>query len=269
MPFWEARLKGGVVVTATIRELDENIYLIERPLGAAEPAVTAVLVVGEQRAVLLDTLSCPRDMAPVRNLLADRGRPVVIVNSHADWDHCWGNTAFPGVPLIGHRICRERLLSPLAGEELTQKQADEPGWFGEVRLVAPWLTFETALELDLGGLTLHLHHVPGHTPDCCLAVVPQRGLLLAGDCAEEPFPLVGDPALVAAWARELHRWAEEGVQRVVPAHGPPGGPALLRANAAYLEGLLAGRTEPPQPDLAPFYRAGHDENVRRMGAMPA
>jgi glyoxylase-like metal-dependent hydrolase (beta-lactamase superfamily II) len=245
----------------SVRELEERIYLVERPLEEGEPGVAAVLIVGEERAALVDTLTCPADMAPVRDLLAGHGRSLVVVNTHADWDHCWGNAAFPDAPIVGHRLCRQRLLGSRERDELRRRQASEPNWFAEVQLVPPFITFDTTLQIELGALTLALYHVPGHTTDCLLAHVPQRRLLLAGDCAEAPWPLVGDVASVAEWARELRRWAASDVHTVVPAHGPVAGPEFLADNAGYLEALLAGQTDPPRAGVPPFYRQAHDENV--------
>jgi hypothetical protein len=90
--------------------------------------------------------------------------------------------------------------------------------------------------------------------------VPQRGLLVAGDCAEDPFPLLESGPL-DEWAAGLRSWASRGVRTVVPAHGAIGGPELLRANAGYLESL---RSAPPVPDgpLHSFYADAHRRNVQ-------
>ena len=42
------------------------------------------------------------------------GREVLVVNSHADWDHPWGNNYFTGerrATIIGHELCRARMQS--------------------------------------------------------------------------------------------------------------------------------------------------------------
>src|SRR5690348_3825626 len=97
----------------TVTELQPGIYLASRPLGQTS-VVRAALLLGARRAAVIDTLLCPEDMAPLQVHLAGHGRPVIVVNTHADWDHFWGNAAFPGAPIVGHRLCRERILSPEA-----------------------------------------------------------------------------------------------------------------------------------------------------------
>ncbi len=88
--------------------------------------------------------------------------------------------------------------------------------------------------------------------------MPERGLLLAGDTAETPFPVVPADSPLAAWISELERWAsDDRVRRVVPAHGRIGGREILLENAAYLEGILRGQPVEPQGEVTPFYRATH------------
>jgi glyoxylase-like metal-dependent hydrolase (beta-lactamase superfamily II) len=252
----------------TVSELQPGIYLALRPLEQMEGggAVRAALLLGERRAVVVDTLTCPEDMAPLQALIGAHGRPYIVVNTHADWDHFWGNAAFPGAPIVGHCIARERILKPTADEvaEIDGLRAESPAQFANAALVAPDITFETTMAIDLGGMTAELHHLPGHTADCLLVYVPERHLLYAGDCAEDPFPLLHSGPL-DGWIAGLRHWAERDVETVVPAHGAIGGAGLLRDNADYLESLTRGGAAPE--GVGPFYARGHAENV--VAARPA
>jgi len=66
--------------------IGDGIFATEVALG--EYDVRGVLLVGDARAVVWDTLSHPRDMTRWRPLIG--GRDLVVVYSHADWDHIWG-----------------------------------------------------------------------------------------------------------------------------------------------------------------------------------
>ena len=68
-----------------IRRLEPGISLLQVTLDDYD--VRGALVVGAQRAVVWDTLSHPRNMDPFVPLIGDRD--LVIVYSHADWDHIW------------------------------------------------------------------------------------------------------------------------------------------------------------------------------------
>ena len=75
-----------------------------------EPDVRCNVILGDAYTIVFDTLYSPRDMVPILEFVGRRHRPVIVVNSHADLDHAWGNAAFPLVPIIGHVECRARLL---------------------------------------------------------------------------------------------------------------------------------------------------------------
>lgn len=255
----------------TITQFQDGIYLASRPLDASSE-VRAALLLGARRAAVIDTMTCPEDMAPFLALLADYGRPYVVVNTHADWDHYWGNAAFPNVPIIANRLARRRVLEP--GQDVVAEEAEikaeNPAQYAHSVPVAPEITFESALSIDLGGLTLELHHLPGHTADCLLCYVPERRLVYAGDCAEDPIPYLYDGPL-HEWIVGLRHWAERDVETVVPAHGGIGGVELLRGNAAYLESVAQGAPLPPHLDArcAPIHAQNLSTAARLATLSPA
>jgi glyoxylase-like metal-dependent hydrolase (beta-lactamase superfamily II) len=229
--------------------------------------VRALVVLGERYTVVFDSLYGPRDMAPVLALAGERRRPVLVVNSHADYDHAWGNCAFPGAPIIGHVATRERLLAE--GDVLLEKQREDWNRYADVRIVPPDIVFDDHMAIDVGGCTLALLHLPGHTRDCIVAHLPERGMLFGGDCVEVPIPLLYDGPL-ASWIAALRAWEGSAqVQTVIPAHGPVSGRELLAHNAAYLQSLQEGRGDGWQPsDETPeFYRDAHARNVRRAAEL--
>jgi glyoxylase-like metal-dependent hydrolase (beta-lactamase superfamily II) len=246
---------------ATILEpIRENIYGVVAPCGSV--TVRALLVAGDRFTLLIDTLAGPADLDPVRDLVASQGRPLLLANSHADWDHWWGNAAFPDAPVFAHRLTRERQLKE-GKRSLAAKQREDPATFGDVTLRPATVAFDGTLDLDIGGIHVQLTQLPGHTHDHIVAYIPERRLMFAADAAEDPIPLVTEgPA--APWAESLLVWAERATT-VVPAHGPVSGPELLRRNARYLQGLV---TDPKagirELDGAPaFYRKAHRKNLRR------
>lgn len=255
-----------MVYTRLVKNL-ENIWLAEVELP--DFAVRGALVQGRTRSLVWDTLSHPRDMAGFGERVGDG--ELVIVYSHADWDHVWGTSGLPfeRASIIGHEACRARFGDDVP-RELERKQAAEPGAWDEVRLVPPTRTFNCEFALDLGDTTVTLHHLPGHTVDSCVAFVVERGVLLMGDTAETPLPVVPSRDVLPAWIAGLERWeADEGVRLVVPSHGRIGGREIITENIRYLSRLLDGHPfEMPDAD-APFYRSTHLANLRACATRSA
>ena len=255
-----APLPDRAMNEVTLRELTPTIWLAERSLDA-EMMVCATIILGETVSAVVDTLIRPADMTPVRDMLERHGRPTLVVNTHADWDHSWGNAAFPDTPIIAHRLCRAEMLTK-GQRTLTEKQAAEPERFRDVTIVPPTITFTEFMDIDLGGLTLSIHHLPGHTADEAVVHLPEAGFLFAGDAAEWPIPTTTEGPL-GPWAAALRRWAARNdVRTVVPSHGPIGDARLLRDNASYLDALLADpdvHWEPP--GIMPFYVEAHRTNA--------
>ena len=240
--------------------LGDGIFSTEVALG--EYDVRGALLVGDARAAVWDTLSHPRDMTVWLPLIG--GRDLAVVYSHADWDHIWGTAGLPlerTALVMGHRACQARFAADVPGT-LRERQLAEPGAWDEVQLVAPDTVFDAETTVDLGSMTLELHHLPGHTSDTIIGFVPERGLLLMGDTAETPFPVVPRDSPLAAWIDGLERWERDPrVRIVVPAHGPVGGIDILQRNIRYLRGLLHGAPLPATAPLTEFYRKTHEANM--------
>jgi glyoxylase-like metal-dependent hydrolase (beta-lactamase superfamily II) len=245
---------------STTEALETGIWLTRVTLDDYD--VRGALILGDQRAVVWDTLSRPRDMRPFLPLIGNR--ELVIVYSHADWDHIWGTGGLDtdGVQIVAHEICRQRFDTDVP-VTLSEKQAAQPAAWSDVVLVPPTETFGYEWSLDLGGMTLLLRHLPGHTADCIVGLIPERGVLLAGDTVETPCPVVPADSPLPDWIAELRRWADDGrVRRVIPAHGALGGREILQQNADYLEGIRTGSPIEPVGPLTGFYRDTHQQNMR-------
>ncbi len=205
--------------------------------------VDAMFVRTQRFNALIDTLSTP---ALCREALEKLGasahdRPLIVVNSHMDWDHFWGNAAIAGVaPIIAHAKALERLSAPEAASTLATKAVEEAR-FAETELVAPSITFSGDMTLNGGDLTLELLHTPGHTPDHIAVWIPEISTLLAVDAVEDPVPCVWDdtPESLRLLRASLARLKALGAKVVVPAHGRTTTPEAIDRNIAYFNELVA------------------------------
>jgi glyoxylase-like metal-dependent hydrolase (beta-lactamase superfamily II) len=253
----------GTARPPDLRSVGRGLHLLETEVEAFD--VRAAVLVGAERAVVWDTLAHPSQMAQVRRLVGEV--PITVVYSHADWDHAWG-TCGVGEDLeavVAHQAAATRFATDVPAELEARLGADPEAW-SAVRLAPPTTTFTDELTLDLGGVMLRLHALPGHTPDCIVGFVPEWGVLLAGDTVETPLPVVNDGGAVGEWIEGLERWGDDAaVTSVIPAHGRIGGRELIGETVAYLRSLLAGTVMDPGAVPA-FYSKTHEENVRNMRA---
>lgn len=264
---------------AEIRGIHSGLWVVET--GVEDFDVRSVVVAGSTAAVVFDTLARPRDMRGVAELAP--GLPITIVYSHGDWDHVWGTAGLSRswAEVLAHDVCLPRFNHEIPAT-LAEKQAENPSEFHRVELIPPTRTFPDRTLLDLGGITLELHHLPGHTPDSVVGFIPEWGVFLAGDAVETPLPFLNEGSPAEVWARGLEGWLatlEVWMERspdraealyppsprVIPSHGPMGGPELLANNVRYLRALLKGEDPVLPAELSPFYAQTHAVNRHRVG----
>ncbi|SCB61118.1 Glyoxylase, beta-lactamase superfamily II [Rhizobium aethiopicum] len=216
--------------------LDERIVILR-----AGDEVDAVFVRTERFNVLIDTLGTPELCWMALDLLEERAgrRPLIVVNSHMDWDHFWGNAAIAGrAPIIAHAAALDRLLDDTT-QQILKDKANQESRFRNIELIGPDITFSGSMVLNGGDLTLELIHTPGHTPDHIAVWIPELRTCLAVDAVEYPIPEVwsrsaGDLRLIRS---SLTRIRDLHARLIIPAHGRTSSPSAVDENLAYFEAL--------------------------------
>lgn len=243
----------------TISQITPEVYIQELDLGIFD--LRGSLLLGNDTALIWDTLSHPRDMTAWLPLI--KNRTLWVAYSHADWDHIWGSAGLDQPALIiGHTEC-DRRFNTEAAASLADKQAAEPGRWDDVSLIAPNLIFSDELELELGGLRVQLQHLPGHTPDSLVALLPDHGIALMADTIEHPLPVVPADSPLPQWIDRLTRIADDSrYHKVIPCHGQTGGRELIANTIDYLQKIYAGEHIELPANLSPFYRDTHASNLR-------
>lgn len=242
-----------------LQEVVPNLWLCD--LATSQLQTRAALVVGEKRAVVWDSLTKPEDAPPLLEALD--GKPYYVVYSHAHWDHICGTAGFDQgrLGVIGHADCLRRFKEELP-RTLQRMQLTDMGEWLSVRLVPPNIAFASRLSLYLGGVTLHLHHLPGHSADSIVGWIPEWGVLLGGDALEDPVPVVNNARLLARWLAALESWQNiEGLRRAISSHGSFEGRESLDATVAYLQALSGDRQFNLPSQLDDFYRETHQKNL--------
>ena len=206
--------------------------------------VTAGLVVGEQRAALIDCGSTPEQGAALlEHARGLAGVPVShVVVTHPHHDHWFGLAGMTGITSLAH----DDLLSGPEAEVL-----DAAAAIGLSQLPAPDETFSLARSLDLGGVRLEMLHLgPAHTRADIVVVVPGEDVIFMGDLVESAGdPQFGPASEIGNWPKVLDDalGASTEATRFVPGHAPAGGEKLTvdrefcfrqRAEIAMVQGTI-------------------------------
>jgi len=209
------------------------------------------LIVGAERALLFDTGIGVVPIRPVVERLTDR--PVLVLNSHTHYDHVGGNAEFDSVLALDTPYTRANMAGfphqELAGEVApgafchgAPTGADTAGF-----RTRPWTRSRTIGEgekIDLGGRTLEVLHVPGHTPDAVALLDRAAGLLWTGDSYYDATIWLYVPETdLDEYQRSMARLAAlaPAVTRLLPAHNTAvADPGQLAKVVAAVERVRAG-----------------------------
>lgn len=211
------------------------------------PIVDAFAVITERFVVVVDTLINPATAAQMMGHLEmplREGRQLLVVNTHSDWDHTWGNQLFVGdrpaypAPLIGRRETVRFFDTPEAEAYLLQMQEQNPGKFDDLVLTPPTVLFDERLNIDGGDLSLELIATPGHTIDHASVFIPEIRTLLVGDAAETPYPVPRQPEYLPQMRRTLTMLAALEPAVALYCHAPGVTTAeVIHDNIAYFDAL--------------------------------
>lgn len=209
---------------AAWQDLGATTYVL-----ATEPLRLNIgLVVGEDRALVVDTGQGPRQGAEILAAVREKtDLPLVVVNTHAHYDHYFGNGVFAraGVTeFYAHENAAAEIVQngeahrPAVAESEPAMAAGEGE---EARIIVPTaIVRDQPVLVDLGGASVTLFYLGrGHTDGDLL--VGTASTLFSGDLVEEgAYPEFGD-SFPEEWADTLRHVSalRNRYEYLVPGHG--------------------------------------------------
>jgi glyoxylase-like metal-dependent hydrolase (beta-lactamase superfamily II) len=222
----------------------------------ADASPTNVLVIlGSRHVFVCDTFLGPDPMAQIAGEIRAKhsNNPWIVFNSHADWDHHWGNCFFKGATIVSQEVTRGIIEASGQQELATFKEYIR----GKVEIVAPNEVFLGRLRFPNEGI--EFVHTPGHTMDSSSCIDLVDKVLYAGDNLEVPIPYLTTPDL-DSYIETLKDYLGLDIEHVVPGHGTVvASKDLITENLAYLEALTKGEVVAVD---SPRWRSIHDQNTR-------
>jgi glyoxylase-like metal-dependent hydrolase (beta-lactamase superfamily II) len=214
----------SAITGLTWREIGDRVYVRRH----SSFDVNVGLVVAAGNCLVIDTLSTHEQarelIESIRTITAE---PWAVVNTHAHFDHCFGNAMFRPAPIWGHsrtaRAIREfgatqrQTAREFAGEQGDPRLVRE---VDSVRLDPPDRTIDRTTNLELGDRTVVLHFLGrGHTDGDLVVEVPDTEVLFVGDLIEEGAPPSFEDSFPLDWPGTASALLPLASGVVVPGHG--------------------------------------------------
>jgi glyoxylase-like metal-dependent hydrolase (beta-lactamase superfamily II) len=206
-----------------------------------EPYHTNVyVIISTKRVFIIDTFLGPKPMDEVKSQLTKEGvtgKSFVIFNTHADYDHYWGNQSFEDSIIIAHDQTFKRIRTQ--GEEGLRQYAAQA--MGAVRLTPPNLVFRKRIAFIEEGV--EFFYTPGHTGDSSSCYDSVDHVLLPGDNLEAPYPYINLINL-KEYTQSLEEYKRLEAKVIIPGHDPPQlDGTLLDENLNYIRDVASGHID--------------------------
>lgn len=129
-------------------------------------------------------------------------RPNYVVLTHWHWDHVFGSSAF-GSEIISHEKTKAHIKemrtldwSDSALDQRVKEGSEIAFCRDMIKLELPHrsqrvfkipeISFDSEIEIDLGGVSCQIKHVGGdHAEDSSIVFIPEDGIVFLGDCLYE------------------------------------------------------------------------------------
>ena len=204
-------------------KIDEKTYRIE------DNGVRSLLFIGTERALLVDTgFGQAESLKKLVETLTDK--PVMLVVSHADFDHIGNNAEF------GTAYMHPSEMSRFSQNE-TPNAEIAPIWEGEI--------------IDIGGRSFEVILIPGHTPGSIALLDRENRIILTGDSISSgPIFMFGEGRNIPAYIMSMEKLAgmKDAFDEIYPAHSDiPLPPEQIDKSIEAAKKLLAGELSPEDP----------------------
>ncbi|WP_129359131.1 MBL fold metallo-hydrolase [Rothia uropygioeca] len=263
---------------ARTQEIADGIYVIMTD----DYRLNTGLILGADKAMVIDTGAGPRQGAEIfRAARKITDLPFVVVNTHAHYDHFFGNAVFaadgatdfwahPNAERAMERYAdRQRGYVETLEPEMAHHQGPNTDIVPPTRLLPGDGGRASFTRVDLGDRAVTLFYLGlGHTDNDVLAGVDE--ILFTGDIVEQGADPAFDDSFPEVWVQTLATVA--GLDRYhvfVPGHGTPVERTFVQRQSETMREAIdriAASTSNPDagPTTAAMYKLPYDAGVTRI-----
>ena len=173
--------------------------------------------------VLVDVPHKPTDAVALGEMLVSRPPVRWIVHTDHHIDHTLTNGFFAGT-VVAHQRTYERLLHDrptpeFVDELLSVIDPDGKRIFREHPERLPAVTFTDQVTLHVGGVTISVMALPGHTPNTVGIYLPDLGVVFTGDTVSGMGLPSSQESSFRAWRASIDTVLSLEFDTLVPGHG--------------------------------------------------
>ena len=201
----------------TVRELEPGIFRI------GNSAVFMDLIVGSHHALLFDTGYGFDDLHSLVRRITDK--PLYVLNSHGHVDHACGNWQFDEVFIHPEdvQVCIEHNSPAMRQSEM--EGAELPADFDLVEYLSHnYGNLRPVVEgdvFDLGGITLEVVELPGHTKGSIGFLYREERILYVGDAVNcFVWLFLPEAAKLSVYRNTLYKVRDLSFDRMIQSHEP-------------------------------------------------
>lgn len=230
------------------RQIADGVWLLEGSTDNFSQAnggniVNTGFIVSAEGVLVIDTGPSKRYGEAMRQAIARvTDKPVLkVILTHHHPDHVLGNQAFSDVPIAA--LPATTALLAEQGEAMAENMYRLVGdWMRGTEVVLPTEALKAG-PLQIGGRTLQLLALRGHTGADLAILDAKTGVLFAGDLVfyQRALTTPGTPGL-EAWLADLDQLQQLPWKQIVPGHGPLASDtspfAQMRDYLGWLDGLM-------------------------------
>ena len=221
-----------------ILKKDEDIFHINDGSGAF-----VTLVRGEKMALLVDTSWGIKDLRSLVESLIST--PYKVVNTHGHPDHCWGNFQFDEVFVPEKDVDVFYKMKNYTENRDALFKTDEEREAAKPREFPPLKTVREGEVFDLGGITVQVVPLYGHTHGSLGYLLKEKKILISGDSVTvSPWLFMKETLPLSECKKTYEETKKFDFEKILGSHSKVLWPkTLLDSLIDVIDGVISGRID--------------------------